>query len=30
MSDHSDAGADAVSNLVREFLLKRITSHVPK
>lgn len=23
-------GADAVSNLIREFLLKRITSHVPK
>jgi len=27
---HEDVGADAVSNLVREFLLKRITSHVPK
>lgn len=24
-----DTGADAVSNLIREFLLKRITSHVP-
>src|SRR6185437_6701001 len=23
-------GADAVSNLIREFVLKRITSHVPK
>jgi hypothetical protein len=22
-------GADAVSNLIREFVLKRITSHVP-
>jgi len=25
-----DIGADAVSNLIREFVLKRITSHVPK
>jgi hypothetical protein len=23
-------GADAVSNLIREFFLKNITSHVPK
>ncbi len=26
----ADTGADAVSNLVREFLLKRITTHIPK
>jgi hypothetical protein len=26
----ADTGADAVSNLFREFLLKQITSHVPK
>ena len=25
----ADTGADAVSNLVREILLKRLTSHVP-
>lgn len=25
-----NTGADAVSNLIREFLLKRITSHIPK
>lgn len=26
----ADIGANAVSNLIREFLLKRITSHVPE
>jgi hypothetical protein len=26
----AETGADAVSNLIREFLLKRITSHVPE
>ena len=26
----ADTGADVVSNLIREFLLKRITSHVPQ
>jgi hypothetical protein len=25
----AETGADAVGNLIREFLLKRITSHVP-
>jgi hypothetical protein len=26
----ADTGADMVSNLIREFLLKRVTSHVPQ
>jgi hypothetical protein len=26
----ANAGADAAANLIREFLLKGITSHVPK
>ena len=26
----AETGADAVSNLIREFLLKSITSHVPE
>jgi hypothetical protein len=26
----ADTGADVVSDLIREFLLKRITSHVPQ